>query len=249
MTDLLVVDIGNTTTRVGLWKDGSVGDVTVIPTGGGVDIAGILRTLSDQERLSVALSSVVPAAQRTWIEWCERTRRPLFLLRGDTPTPLTSHYSDAEHLGSDRLAAAVGAVRRLGAPVIAVSLGTATVVDAVSAANEFLGGAIAVGIETGLAALNERTAALPRVSAAAPPGVIGSDAESCLRSGAVVGTAALVEGLSARMRETVGSSAPLVLTGGHADLISKHIRLDHQVIPNLALEGLAIIWEHNHGRA
>jgi len=130
-----------------------------------------------------------------------------------------------------------------------VSLGTATVVDAVSEEAEFLGGAIVVGVQTGLAALAERTAALPRVTVEAPERTIGRDTEECLAIGAVVGTAALVEGLAARLRDIVGDSAPLALTGGYAELISEHIWIEHEMFPSLTLEGIATIWEHNRGRA
>jgi len=142
----------------------------------------------------------------------------------------------------------VGAAQRLGAPVIVASLGTATVVDAVSADGEFLGGAIAAGVETGLAALAEHTRALPRVSVGAVSSPIGGDTTESLRAGAIHGTASLVAGLTQRMRGVVGAEAPLVLTGGHADLIAEHLGVECTVAPSLALEGLAAIWDHNQGK-
>jgi type III pantothenate kinase len=127
-------------------------------------------------------------------------------------------------------------------------VGTATVVDAVSQDREFLGGAIAVGPQTGLEALSEKTEALPRVEAGETIGPVGDNTEACLLSGAVDGTAALVEGLVGRMRERVGREAPLVLTGGHAELISRHLGIGHEVVPTLTLEGVARVWEHHRGR-
>jgi len=238
---LLVVDIGNTTTRIGLWDGRQVVEVAVYRTSeaGG---AGLLPA-SD----GLALCSVVPEAEKPWRAWAERNDLPLLAIQGDTPSPLTNRYAPPAHLGGDRLCAAVGAVNRLGAPVIVVSLGTATVVDAVSAERELLGGAIAPGVDTGLAALHEKTAALPRVTAESPPQVIGRNTEECLRSGAVNGTAALVEGLVARMRAKIGE-AMVALTGGHAALIAPQLRsrVDRNVFPRLLMEGAGLIWEHHH---
>jgi type III pantothenate kinase len=119
------------------------------------------------------------------------------------------------------------------------------VVDAVSAGREFLGGAVAIGVQSGLEALAEKTAALPRVEASRPQGMIGRDTEECLRAGAACGTAALVEGVAERMREEIGAGAPLVVTGGHAELVSRCLRGEHEVAPTLTLEGVAAVWEHN----
>jgi len=250
VTDVLVVDIGNTTTRVGRWADGEVRGVATLPTreaGSGPAIAAAVKAAEGHGRLEVALSSVAPEVERAWVEWCEGEGRGVMVVRGDTDTPLVNRYEEPARLGPDRLAAAVGAVRRLGAPVVVVSLGTATVVDAVSARRELLGGAIAAGVETGLWALAERTAALPRAAAEAPREMVGRSTEECLRVGAVLGTAALVEGLAARLREVVGEKARAAVTGGLAGAISPHLRMEHEVFPELTLEGIGAIWEHNRG--
>jgi type III pantothenate kinase len=256
---LLVVDVGNTATRVGFWQQGEVTPHTTAPTCDALQLAECVQKevvrLANAEKeagrdvqLDVALCSVVPSAEETWCHWAAAHGYPTFTLRGDTPSPLVNRYQSPSRLGGDRLAAAVGAVERLGAPVIVASLGTATFVDAVSSRREFLGGAICVGVQTGLAALADKTDALPGVRADAPQSLIGSDTEECLRSGAGYGAAALVEGLAQRMRQEIGTRAPLTLTGGHADLVSPLLRVEHQVLPTLTLEGIAAIWEHNRRR-
>jgi type III pantothenate kinase len=256
---LLVVDVGNTTTRVGLWRQGEVTLYTTAPAGDSVHLpeqvqeeilrlAGAGTATRQDVQLEVALSSVVPSAEEIWRHWAAAHGHPIFIVRGDTPSPLVNRYRNPSQVGGDRIAAAVGAVGRLGAPVIVASLGTATFVDAVSSESEFLGGAICVGVQTGLAALAERTAGLPKVRADAPQSLIGSDTEDCLRAGAGYGVAALVEGLARRMRQELGKQAPLALTGGHADLISPLLNIEHQVLPALTLEGIAAIWEHNRRR-
>ena len=252
---LLVVDIGNTTTKVGAWEAGAVRAVSVSPTREVATlIAGVSQLMAAADvagasDFQVALCSVVPAAERAWLEWAEQEGRGVFVVRGDTPTPLVNRYRVPARLGGDRLGAAVGAFRRFGAPAIVASLGTVVVVDAVSPAREFLGGAIWVGMATGFATLAERTAALPQVSAEAPSTPIGADTESCIHVGASYGTAALVEGLAARMREVVGEGAPLAVTGGDAELISFYLKAEHQVVPALTLEGIGSVWEHNHRKA
>ncbi len=246
---LLVVDIGNTTTKVGVWEAGSVAGLRVAPTREQTDPAESLRQVAAAVEaaggLEVALSSVVAEATKAWADWCRQGNHPLFVVRGDSATPLVNRYRTPERLGPDRLAAAVGAWRRCGAPVIVVSVGTTVVVDAVSSDGEYLGGAIWVGMSGGFEALAQTTAALPKVSGQATSHPIGADTEACIRAGATYGTAALVEGLAARMRGTIGESAPLVVTGGDADTLSSYLKAEHELVPTLTLEGIAAIWEHN----
>jgi type III pantothenate kinase len=237
---VLVVDIGNTTTRVGLWEGREAAEVAVFATGE----SGAVEALPVCDGL--ALCSVVSTAEAPWRAWAERNGLELLVIHGDTPAPVINRYSQPAQLGADRLCAAVGAMHLLGAPVIVVSLGTATVVDAVSAARELLGGAIAPGVDTGLAALHEKTAALPRVTAEAPRGPIGDNTEEGLRAGAVLGTAALVEGLVTRMREVVGQ-AKVAVTGGNVGLVAPHLRGEGwNTYPTLVLEGAGLVWEHHH---
>jgi len=251
---VLVVDIGNTTTRVGVWQGGTARELSIVTTRAMADAAGGTEVEAIAERaglarLRVAISSVVPAAEMAWIRWCQERGVPYMVIHGDTPTPLTNRYSEPRRLGPDRLANAVGAVRRLGAPVIVAGLGTATVIDAVTSQREFLGGAIAIGVESGVSALGEMTAALPRITLKAPVPEIGRTTEDCMRLGAVIGAAAFIEGLASRFRSLVGGSAPVALTGGNGALVAEHLAMEHHVFPHLTLEGIGAIWEHNHGGA
>jgi type III pantothenate kinase len=251
VSKILVVDVGNTTTRIGLWEDGVAGEVSVFPT---LEVGKALEFVSHsqvagagQREVAIALCSVVPEVEATWLAWAAGRGREVFAVHGDTAGPLANRYRARERLGGDRWAAAVGGVRRLGKPAVIASLGTATVVDAVSGAGEFLGGAIAVGVGSGLSALGAMTSSLPSIQPSDPSGPIGGDTEECLRVGAAYGTAGLVEGLAERLREVVGKGAPLALTGGHAHFISRYLSLPHEVFPALVLEGIGAIWEHNRG--
>jgi len=255
VSDLLLVDIGNTTTRLARRRDRRLQDLSVAGTREAStleEVAALAESVlgppeADSGELALAMCSVVPAAGEAWRQWCAARGVAALAVRGDTPTPLTNQYRAPDLLGGDRLAAAVGAARRLGTPVVVASLGTATVVDAVSAEGGFLGGAIAAGVETGLAALAEHTRALPLVTAAEVSSPIGRDTTESLRAGAIYGTASLVAGLTQQMRGVIGADAPLALTGGHANLIAEHLGMDCTVAPELTLEGLAAIWDYNQG--
>ncbi len=253
MSRLLVVDIGNTVTKAGIWEDSRLAEVSAERTSD-------LRDLSDvdafaasllesegvgEEDFSMALCAVVPQAQALWTRWAEGLGMETMVVTGETETPLYLQYRQPERLGADRLAAAVGAAARVRTPVVVVSLGTATVIDLVSADGRYLGGLIAAGVETGLAGLAERTAGLPRVEAAGDAPLVGATTEECMRSGAVLGAAAMIEGLVSRFEGALGEAPEVALTGGHAELVSRVLRLRHRVFPHLVLEGLGVIWEHN----
>ena len=240
---MVIVDIGNTTTRVGEWKNRELREVAVI------DAADQARVLAAGPKArGVAICSVVPEATPVWEAWAQANALPTWVLHGTTPAPVTNLYAQPERLGADRWAAAAGAVARLGAPVIVVQLGTATIVDAVSASREFIGGAIAVGLETGLEAMAAAAAQLPRAPLVMPSKVLGLTTEQGLQVGAVIGTAALVEGLVRRMKREIGEEAKIALTGGNAVHIAPHLEeVEYELFPNLVLEGTAVIWEFNQG--
>jgi type III pantothenate kinase len=250
---VVVADIGNTNTRVGVWREGTLEQVEITATEEVAQATGEpewLRAAAGREGGDhhLAFCSVLPEVEIAWAGWAARSGWRVLVIRGDTDTPLTNRYRDPARLGGDRLAAAVGAVRRFGTPAVVVSVGTAMVVDAVSAEGEFLGGAISVGAPTGLAALAERTRGLPLLAPGAAEAPIGANTEESLRAGATYGAAALIEGMTARLREVVGDQARLVLTGGDAELVSMYTRVEHAVIPTLTLEGVATVWEHNRAK-
>lgn len=253
MSWLLVVDVGNTATKVGRWEAGGLAATRAGRTDDLSDPGAVAQLVADlpagggEKPVGMAVCSVVEKATEPWLKWAAGEGLEVLVIGGLSPAPLSNRYRCPEHLGADRLAAAVGAVLRMGAPVVVASLGTATVVDVVSRDREFLGGAVAAGVASGLWALAERTAGLPRVEPRSGVGPIGRETEECLQAGAVVGTAAMIEGLVERMRAQVGEEAGLALTGGYAGLVSVHLRLAHSLLPDLVLEGTAAIWEHGHG--
>ncbi|MDP2872806.1 MAG: type III pantothenate kinase [Bacillota bacterium] len=157
-------------------------------------------------------------------------------------------YEDPGELGADRIADAEAAYSRYGGPVIAVDLGTATTVNAVTAAGLFAGGAIAPGIGIASEALFQRAVRLPRIELSVPPNAIGRSTADGLRSGIVFGFAGQVDALVTRVAGELGGHPTVVATGGLAHVVSQVSRTIEHVDPLLTLEGIRLIHDRNRGR-
>jgi type III pantothenate kinase len=254
---LLAVDVGNTQTVLGLF-DGErlVKDwrVSTEEERTGDELAALLGRLLELADLAFAdvtglvLASSVPALVRSYEELAETyLEAPLLVLGPGVKTGLPILYDDPREVGADRIANAVAVRERYGAPAIVVDFGTSTNFDAVSSAGEFVGGVVAPGIETSMEALFLRAARLTKVDFATPPSVIGKTTASALQSGLVYGFAGQVDGIVERIRGELGDTAPVIATGGLADLIAPHSRTIERVDPLLTLEGLRLVWDLNRG--
>jgi type III pantothenate kinase len=174
-------------------------------------------------------------------------REPLVVGPG-VRTGISVAIDNPHELGADRLANAVAAHRRYDGASIVVDFGTATNFDVVSAAGEYLGGAIAPGIETSLDALASRAARLVKIDLSAPERTIGKSTVESMRSGVVFGAVAMVDGLVARIKEELDSEPVVVATGGLAGMVCRYsLQIDDHA-PLLTLEGLRIIHERNTAR-
>jgi type III pantothenate kinase len=160
-------------------------------------------------------------------------------------TGIPIRYDDPREVGPDRIVNAVAAKERYGAPCIVVDFGTSTNFDVVSPEGEYVGGVLAPGVEISMDALFARAARLVKVDYAEPPTVIGKTTESALRSGLIYGFAGQVDGIVAAIRHELGADAPVIATGGLADLIAPHSQTIARVDPDLTLEGLRLVWARN----
>jgi type III pantothenate kinase len=244
---ILLFDIGNTNTHVGLANDQRVVRQTDIPTGAwlaGKAKARLVRFLGEARVDGVALCSVVPRAtprvrqvvHELWKLNClELTSKTLRGVGIDYPNPRT--------IGPDRLANAVAARHRFGAPVVVVDFGTAVTFDVVNARGDYVGGIIAPGLAAMTDYLHEKTALLPRIKIRETKTTVGKSTEQAMLVGAVHGYRGLIRGLVEELkRELKSPRLPVVATGGYAPLMAAKLPEISRIEPNLTLEGLRLVW-------
>src|SRR5436305_3227426 len=250
MAGLLAVDVGNTQTALGLFEDGELARrwrLATEPQRTGDELGLFLGGLLALASLAgLSLASTVPALIRSYEELAVQVGTRLLVLGPGTRTGIAMRYDDPREVGPGRIADAVAALDRYGAPSIVVDFGTSANFDVVSPAGEYVGGVLAPGIEVSMDALFERAARLVKVDFVAPETAIGKTTESALRSGLVYGFAGQVDGIVERIRAELGDeAAPVIATGGLAELIAPHAKTIDRVDAYLTLEGLRRVWELN----
>jgi type III pantothenate kinase len=248
---IIVFDVGNTETTIGLFDDAELRAhwriMTDVPRtadelgvllhnlldGGGVDRARVT---------DASIGSVVPRVTGPLTAACERwlRARRITVVDGASPLPIRLDVDEPRTVGADRIVNTLAASRLFGRDAVVVDLGTATTFDCITADGVFLGGVIAPGVLVMAETLFRRTSKLPATELVPPKQVIGKNTEECIRAGVMLGAAELIDGIVRRIRESwPGAEAPLVVaTGGLADTFAPLCRSFERVETYLTLHGL-----------
>ncbi len=252
---LLAIDIGNTETVLGVFRDEELAwrwRMATVPERTADELALLFGGFLDQQGLSfdrnvtgVVVSSVVPSATQALREMVKRYFRfPPVVVEPGTKTGVPVLTDHPKEVGADRIVNSLAAFTRFGGPAVVVDFGTATTFDCVSDAGEYVGGAIAPGLQVAAAALFERTARLPLVELLPPRSVIGKNTIEAVQSGLVLGYASMVDGMVERITKELGAPT-VVATGGLAPAVIGECRtIDHHE-PWITLEGLRLVFEKN----
>jgi type III pantothenate kinase len=244
---ILLFDIGNTHTHIGLADGKRVVKQADIPTpawfGGGA--AALVKKFAGAAKIEGAiLCSVVPRAtplvcKAVRVIW----KLDALELNAKTICGVGIDYPKPNSIGPDRLANAVAARQRFGAPVVVVDFGTAVTFDVVNAKGNYVGGIIAPGLAAMTNYLHEKTALLPKIEIREIKTAIGKSTEEAMLVGAVHGYRGLVRELIGELkRELRAKKLPVVATGGYAKLIASKLPEISAVAPDLTLEGLRLVW-------
>jgi len=243
---LLAIDIGNTCIDIGFLAGDEIVCHHKFPTAppADADLQRLLATLATPP-IGAVIGSVVAELGAAYAAACrDFSSGPVLQARSMWDWGLQIDYDNPARIGVDRLAAASAAHRATpaGQAVVIVDAGTALTVDAIDAQGTFRGGVIVPGLRLGLNALGAGTSFLPQVELAATTPLLGKNTADGLRSGALHGSAALIEGLCTRMAATLDTPIAIFLTGGDGPLLYPHITAIHTCDPNLVLRGLALAY-------
>lgn len=254
---LLTIDVGNTLTHLGVFDRGKLVHQWHASTDQrrtGDELALMLGEFLAQADLSftrqvtgVAIASVVP---RVTQELRDMTRRyfgflPVVVEPG-VKTGIAIKIDNPREAGGDRIANAVAAHEMFpGEAVIVVDFGTAINFDVVTPQGEYVGGALAPGLDSAAAALFSATARLPRVELVAPPAAIGTNTVAAVQSGIIFGATGLVDGLIERIAKELGCDVRVVATGGLAPMVVEHCHRVERLESDLTLVGLRLIFDRN----
>ena len=252
---ILAIDIGNTNIVIGCTQEDQVHFVERVSTNISkteLEYVVEFKTLFDLYRIDTKeitgciISSVVPPLINIMKSAMQKLLNisPLVVGPG-IKTGLNILMDNPAQIGADLIVNAVAALKYYGAPAVIIDMGTATTISVVDDKKNYVGGMILPGARISLDALTSRTSQLPRISLEAPRRIIGKNTIDCMKSGIVLGQAACLDGMIARIREDLGYSFHMIATGGLAGCIVPHCREQIICDNELTLKGLDIIYRKN----
>lgn len=252
---LLAIDVGNSNIVVGVYDKDELCFISRLTSNQqktsdemAIELESILsiHNIRTSSITGAIISSVVPLITASLVVAVKLLtgRKPLVVGPG-MKTGINIGIDNPAQLGSDILVDSVAAAALYPKPIIVADLGTATTMTVINSKNTIIGGAIMAGVKTSLNALTDNTALLQQVSIEAPKKSIGSNTVECMKSGAVLGSACMIDGMIDRFNEELGEECYVVATGGLSEIIAKHTK--HKILcnPNLLLQGLYILYKKN----
>lgn len=244
---VLVIDVGNTSTGIGICEDDAVTGAVHVKggiRGNPAQCEETLRNAAGGNIEGAVLGSVVPGVNELWAELVGRELGlATLVVDASLPMDVTVDYPRPETIGADRLADACGGVRRYGAPLVVADFGTALTFDVVMPDMRYIGGVITPGLPLMTDYLCERTALLPRVELAGECPPVGRSTEEAMRIGAEVGYRGIVREVISYLRRSMQVDFRLVATGGYAAWALRGMEMDFVIDPELTLFGLGCIFE------
>lgn len=252
---ILAIDVGNTNIVLGCIEAGNILNIVRIRTDiqeTDAEYAIKLRQLLEFEGMDprgfegAIISSVVPPVTGTlksavkFVTGCDS-----LIVGPGMKTGLNIRVDDPGTVAGDLIVGSVAAIEYYGAPTIVLDMGTATTMVVVDKNRSFVGGAILPGVKLGLAALSSGTSLLPDISITAPAKAISGNTVDCMRSGAIFGTAALIDGMVERFEAELGYECQIVATGGLASSVTSYCKRDIICDNDLLLKGLWTLYQKN----
>lgn len=252
--DFIVIDVGNTSTGIARFTAGELTAVRHIKGGILSEAAACCDAIKGAAYQNehhqtapeaVVIASVVPGANRVWQRVVKRELNlPLLFVSNALPLEITIDYPEPATIGADRLAAACGALRRYGAPLVVADFGTALTFDVLTADRRYVGGVIAPGLPLMTDYLFERTALLPRVELKGECPPLGRSTQEAMRIGAQIGYRGIVREILHYLETTQACQFRLIATGGYADWALTGSGIEYTLDQHLTLFGLGCIGEH-----
>ncbi len=244
---LLTIDIGNTTTKFGVFDGENLVEKITKPTirqQTAEEIKDVIETLLGFSIRNVIVSSVVPPLDEAYKKLSENYfHSTAIFVNSETDFGLEINYEQKENLGSDRLVTAFAASAKYSKPCIACNFGTATTIDGVNSNNEYLGGVIVPGMKTFADSLHLKAAKLPNVEIIKTTSIFGKTSAGSIQTGTFFGYIGLIEKIIGQMKKELGGNPKIIATGGFSGFIGENCDLIKIVDENLMLDGLRLIHE------